>query len=132
MGLPPAEALRQARLSFGSLEATRERIREEAGLPAIENLLLDYRTGLQALRFSQVFSAVASLILTLLIAVNVFVFSVGRVLLTGSMGIAQPEHVYQLRSNTWENWKLLTTSLPALMDLRQRNHTFVDLAGVNG
>ncbi len=132
MGLPPVEAHRQARLSFGSLEATRERIHEEEGLPAIENLLLDYRTGLQALRFSPVFSAVALLNLTLLIAVNVFVFSVGRVLLTGSMGIAQPEHVYQLRPKTWENWKLLTTSLPVLMDLRQRNHTFVDLAGVNG
>ena len=98
----------------------------------MENLLLDYRTGLQSLRFSPIFSAVALLNLTIIIAVNVFVFSVGRVLLTGSMGIAQPEQVYQLRPSTWENWKLLTTSLPVLLDLRHRNHSFVDLAGVNG
>ena len=132
MGLSPVEARRHAKLSFGSVEATRERLHEEEGLPFVENLLLDYRTGVQSLRFSPIFSAVALLNLTIIIAVNVFIFSLGRVLLTGSMGIVQPEQVYQLRPNTWENWKLLTTSLPVLKDLRQRNRSFVDLAGVNG
>ncbi len=131
-GLPPVEARRQARLSFGSLEATRERFHEEEGLPVIENLLLDYRSGLQALRLSPIFSTVALLSLTLVIAVNVFVFSVGRSLLTSPLGISRPDKVYQLRPSTWENWKLLTTSLPVFIDLRQRNRTFVDLAGVNG
>ncbi len=131
-GLPPGEALRQAKLNFGSIEATRERFHEEEGIPVIENLLLGYRSGLQALRFYPIFSLVAMLTLTLVIAVNVFVFSVGRVLLTSSLGISRPDRVYQLRPTAWESWKLLTTSSPVLMDLRQWNHTFVDLAGVNG
>lgn len=131
-GLSPGEARRQAKLAFGSLEATRERFREEEGLPAIENLLLDYQSGLQALRFSPVFSAVALITLALIISVNVLVFSVGRTLMTSPMGIYQPNRIYQLRPGRWENWKLLTTSVPVFKDLRQRNHTFVDLAGVNG
>lgn len=132
MGLPSAEARRQAKLSFGSIEAKRERFHEEQGLPVIENLLLDYRSGLQALRFSSILSLVAMLTLALVIAVNVFVFSVGRALLTSPLVISRPDRVYQLRPSAWESWKLLTTSLPVLMDLRQRNHTFVDLGGVNG
>src|SRR4030095_9641083 len=48
-GLSPAEARRQALLKFGGVEATRERWREERGLPALETIIQDTRHAVRGL-----------------------------------------------------------------------------------
>jgi hypothetical protein len=49
-GLSPVEARRQAVLKFGGVEATKERYRDQRGLPFLEALSQDTRQALDALR----------------------------------------------------------------------------------
>src|SRR5580698_311951 len=58
-GMVPAEARRQARISFGGLEQTRIACREERGLPFIEKLWADVRFGWRQLCRNKITSAAA-------------------------------------------------------------------------
>jgi hypothetical protein len=49
-GLPPEEAHRRARLQFGSVESTKERYRDQRGLPALDAIVQDLRYAFRGLR----------------------------------------------------------------------------------
>src|SRR4029453_4599057 len=57
-GLDPATARRQARLASGGLTPAADAVREERGVPWIENVLADLRFGLRSLRRNPGFTAV--------------------------------------------------------------------------
>jgi hypothetical protein len=69
------EARREAFLSLGGVEQTKELHRERRGLPMIETALQDLRFGLRMLRRNPGFSVLAILCLTLGIGANAAVFS---------------------------------------------------------
>lgn len=98
----------------------------------MEDLLLDIRYALRALRKSPAFTLVATLTLMLGIGANVLVFGVVKAVLLRPLDVSEPQNLYELRLRPWTNWKLLTTSYPAFEDYRQRNTTFSGLAGYNG
>jgi predicted permease len=98
----------------------------------MEDLLLDIRYALRALRKSPAFTLVATLTLMLGIGANILVFGVVKAVLLRPLDVSEPENLYELRLKPWTHWKLLTTSYPAFEDYRQRNTTFSDLAGYNG
>jgi len=98
----------------------------------MEDLLLDIRYALRALRKSPAFTLVATLTLMLGIGANVLVFGIVNAVLLHPLDVSDPQNLYQLRLKPWTSFKLLTTSYPAYEDLRRRNTTFSGMAGFDG
>jgi predicted permease len=74
-GMSPQEAERQARISFGGPQQSKEAHREARGLPFLSPFLQDLRFGLRMLRRSPGFALLAILCLTLGIGANAAVFT---------------------------------------------------------
>jgi predicted permease len=98
----------------------------------MKDLLLDIRYALRVLWKSPAFTLVATLTLMLGIGANVVVFGVVNAVLLRPLDVSDPHNLYQLRLKPWTSGKALTTSYPAFEDYRQRNTTFIGLAGYNG
>ena len=74
-GMTREEAHRQARIQFGSIEATKENYRDSLSVPVLENLIRDLRYGLRTLRRSRGFTIAVVLLLALGIGANTAVYS---------------------------------------------------------
>jgi predicted permease len=131
-GMAPNQARRHARLKFGAAEAVREDYHAEAGLPFLENLLLDVRYSLRVLRKSPAFTLVTLITLMLGIGANVVVFGVLNAVLLHPLSVSDPQNLYQMRHKPWTSGRLLTTSYPAFEDFRRRNTSFRDMAAIYG
>jgi len=95
-GMVPAEARRQARISFGGLEQTRIACREERGLPFIEKLWADVRFGWRQLCRNKITSAAAVLSLALGIGSCVAAFRLIDALLWRPLPISGASNLYVL------------------------------------
>jgi predicted permease len=93
-GLPPAEALRRARIEFGSLETHKAAIRQSLGLRLLDELRADLRYAARMLRRSPGFTAVAIASLALGIGANTIIFTLAKGILFDRLAVSQP---YQLR-----------------------------------
>ncbi|HYZ85538.1 MAG TPA: ABC transporter permease, partial [Bryobacteraceae bacterium] len=96
-GLPPDEAIRQARLQFGSMEATKESYRDQRGLPFLDTTFQDLRYALRSIWKSPGFATVAILSLAIGIGANTAIFSLVNMVLLQPLAFKEPQRVFALR-----------------------------------
>jgi predicted permease len=126
-GLDPAEALRRARIEFGGREKYKEECHEALGGNFIDSLLQDVRLAFRVLRKSPGFTFAAVLTLALAIGANAVVFGIMDGLILRPLNVPQAESLYGSEYGDGSGWQ----SYPNYIDLRDRNHSFDDLAAFN-
>ena len=89
-GLSPSEAMRQARLEFGTVAAHKDAMRSSLGLRWWDELREDLRYGFRILRKSPGFTSIAVASLTLAIGANTTIFSVANEMLLEHLGVPHP------------------------------------------
>src|SRR6516164_5566332 len=125
-GMSPEEARHEALRGFGGVEQTKERYRDQRGLPMIETIFQDLRFGLRLLRRSPGFSIVAVLCLTLGIGANAAVFSwIEGILFRPYPAVAHQEQLLALAGTAVGDPRNTEMSWPDFVDL-QRNCTLFD------
>lgn len=97
-GLPPDEARRQALIAAGGLAQAAESVREERGLPWIENLVADLRYATRHFGRTPLATLTMILVLSLGIGTNVVLFTVLSSLATlPAPGIARDASLVRIR-----------------------------------
>ena len=92
-GLSETEAMRIARLEFGSMERYKEEARQSLGLRLFDELSADLRYAFRMFGRSKGFTAAAIATLTLGIGANTAVFSVVDALLLRKLPVKNPEEL---------------------------------------
>jgi len=122
-GLDRREAERLARIEFGGRERYKEESYQALGGNSIEILIHDVRFSLRLLRKSPGFTAAAILTLALAIGANAVVFGVLNALVLRPLNLPQEQSLYGI-----DRGGIGFESYPNYRDLRDRNHSFEDLA----
>src|SRR5215468_6716222 len=120
-----AEAQRQARVKFGSIDRAAEECRDARGISTIEILAKDVRFALRMLRKSPGFTANAVITLALSIGANAVVFGLLNAMILRPLNVPRAESLYGIERNGWG-----FLSYPDYIDLRDRNRSFEDLAAL--
>ncbi|MBL8112781.1 MAG: ABC transporter permease [Acidobacteria bacterium] len=130
-GVPRAEALRQARIAFGSLESVREEGREARGFSFFDALSQDMRFGLRGIRRSPGFALAVVLTLALGIGANTAIFSVVHGVLLKELPYGDADRivrVYQVPEGTSGVAARVGFSVQEFTDLRSETKAFSALA----
>jgi len=126
-GLDRATAERRARLEFGAAEKFKDESYEALGGNFLDTLQQDVRLALRMLRKSPSFTVLAVLTLALAIGANAVVFALMDGLILRPLNVPQSEN---LRGTVYGE-DTGFQSYPNYRDLRDRNHSFEDLAAFN-
>jgi predicted permease len=124
-GLDRAAAERRARIEFGGHLRYREESREAAGIAFFDSVRQDLRFSTRVLRKAPAFAVTAIVTLALGIGASAVVFSVFNAFILRPLNVPDAATLYQIeRGKTKEG----AQSYPDYRDLRDRNHSFDDLA----
>jgi len=107
-GVPPAEALRRARIQFGGVDSAKEFYRDQRGFPSLDSLAQDIRYSLRGIRKNPGFAAVAILSLAIGIGANTAIFSVVNAVLLQPLPFPNQDRIFAVR----EVLPRFTSSIP--------------------
>ena len=127
-GLDPDAASRAARIEAGGASQAMDSLRDQRGLPWLDDLARDVSHGLRALRRAPVFTAVALLTLALGIGANTAIFSIVNGVILRPLDLPRPGQLMYL---TTEFPSLGLTrnplSVQEYFEFRQMNRSFAAL-----
>ena len=93
-GLAPAEAMRRARMEFGTEDAIKDDCRQSRGVRWLDELSNDLRYALRLMRKTPGFTAAAVLSLALGIGANTAIFSLMDAVLLRTVAVESPRDLY--------------------------------------
>jgi putative ABC transport system permease protein len=121
----PEEALRAAHLRHGGVVQAMLSMRNQRGLPWVEDAVIDLRHSLRAFRRSPVFAAIAIVTLALGIGANTAILSIVNGVLLRPLAYPRPEQLMHL-TTTGER-PLFPASVPEYLEFRQFTRAFADV-----
>lgn len=126
-GLRRDEAERRARIEFGSREKYQEESYAALGGDFVQTLVQDVQFALRILRKAKGFTFAAVVTLALAIGANAVVFGVMDALVLHTLNVPDTKSLYGTEYGIDAGFQ----SYPSYVDLRDRNHSFQDLAAFN-
>ncbi len=127
-GLPPKEAARQARVTFGGEEYHKEKARESWGIGMVMDFRRDALHTLRTLRRNPGFAIVSILTLGLGIGANSAIFSVVNGILLKALPFPEPERLVSLcETDPGEGEICITASTPNVADWAERSTSFQEI-----
>ena len=124
-GMRPDEARRNALLTFGGLDKTKEECRDTRWTRFVDNLWRDMRYGIRILVKNRSYTILAVLAFTLGIGANTAIFSIVQAVLLRPLPYEKPDELVVF---TDEMGRLETVAPPYYRGLRERNRVFQDIA----
>jgi putative ABC transport system permease protein len=122
-GMEPQEARRQALIKLGGIEPTKERYRQQRGIPWMETIIRDLRFSMRRLAKSPGLTIIAILSLALGIGANTAIFSLMNTAALRPLPIEKPGELVSLSSRT-DDHILPIFSYPNYKDFRDRDNAF--------
>lgn len=128
-GMPPQEARYAALRSFGGVDQTKERYREQRGLPFVDAFFQDVRYGWRGLLRNPGFAAVAIMTLALGIGANTAMFTVIDSVLLRPLPFRNPDRLVSIKM-MWGAYEG-SVSWSSYQDIRSRSHLLEDIMGIS-
>jgi putative ABC transport system permease protein len=126
-GMPPAEAMREARRRFGNLALTAEKTRDLHIFSVLDNAIQDLKYGIRRLRREPAFTLAAVLTLGLVIGANGAIFSVLEAVLLRPLPFAEPHRLIEILA-TSKGSNRGAISIPDLEDIAAGARTISGIA----
>jgi predicted permease len=126
-GHSPEDAMRRARLEAGGLAQAMEAMRDQRGLPWLEDMAGDARIAVRMMRRSPIFSIVAVVSLGLGIGANTAIFSLVNTLVLRSLPVHEPDRLVEVLSQFPGEPRTNGYQWSVFEHYRNNNHVFADV-----